>query len=108
MTTPLDTYRKEFPSADQQIEPLVLAFLAGLGFTDQSWHNDMCPSFLLSENKIAVYIDCADREKREFPEAERFSIHPIDDDGQIQDDPMPETFEDFEQLAARLRKIVGE
>lgn len=47
---------------------------------DSSWHNDACPSFMVSENGdtgefLQVYIDFADPEKREYTGTpSRFSV----------------------------------
>ncbi len=107
MTTPLDTYLREFSHADYAIEPVMLAFLAGLGFADHSWHNEPCPSFDIAEKQIVVYIDCLQRDKREHTECDRFSIHRTDDEGTMLDEVAPETFEEFGPFAARLREIIG-
>lgn len=44
------------------------------GFEDVSFANDACPSFASSELDVILMIDYADREMREYPETERFSL----------------------------------
>lgn len=63
------TYRTEFPDFDPATMPAIPA-----GWTDQSWHNDVCPSFTVFDG-VRVFIDYADPALREFPEGERFSLH---------------------------------
>lgn len=63
------SYREEFPTFD----PSTLPDLPK-GWTDQSWHNDSCPSFNAG-NGMVVFIDFAQPDDREFPECERFTVH---------------------------------
>lgn len=72
------TFRTEFPDFDDATAP---AALLALGFSDQSWHNDVCPSFDHGAAGVAVWVDYVDQAKREFPEGERFSVMPCDRDG---------------------------
>jgi hypothetical protein len=52
------------------------------GFEDVSWHNDTCPSAYNAAERLAIFVDYADPERREFPENDgRFSLVRTDDDG---------------------------
>jgi hypothetical protein len=63
-------WKVEFPDFDD--EPPA-AWLAEHSFEDVSWHNDVCPSWLC--DVFTLYVDYADPEKRDHPEAARFSLH---------------------------------
>jgi hypothetical protein len=77
------------------------------GFIDSSWHNDACPRFekkLLSGNTIEVWIDYAERSKRDRPDAPRYAVLHRDGDDNA-DGETAELFasEDGEQMLAYLR-----
>lgn len=68
--------REEFPDFDVATLPAIPG-----GLVDTSWRNDSCPVFELMRGDLsflAVYVDFADPQAREFPEMERFSIHRMD------------------------------
>jgi hypothetical protein len=46
-----------------------------VGFEDQSWKNDACPSFRHDGLSLTIYVDYADEDVREVPEAPRFSLY---------------------------------
>jgi hypothetical protein len=62
------TYREEFPDFDPATMPSIPA-----GWTDQSWHNDTCPSFYTSNGKV-VFVDFADVSLREWQDGKRFNV----------------------------------
>lgn len=62
------TYRTEFPDFDPATMPAIPA-----GWRDQSWHNDLCPSFNAGNGKV-VFIDFADPAQREMKEGARFVV----------------------------------
>jgi hypothetical protein len=57
----------DFPPADMpELSP---------GWEDKSWHNDACPSFHDGDLGLTLWIDYADREKREMPRySSRFTL----------------------------------
>jgi hypothetical protein len=63
------TYREEFPDFDPATMPSIPA-----GWTDQSWHNDTCPSFNTGNGKV-VFVDFADVSLREWNDGKRFNVH---------------------------------
>lgn len=58
------TYQTAFPDYDNA---LAAESLLAHGWKDESWHNDVCPSF--SKGRCAIFVDYLDAEKREIPEA---------------------------------------
>lgn len=55
------SYKYEFPDFDFEIPDLE-------GFTDNSWHNDICPSFVRQLNdtqEIVVWVNYANKKRRE-------------------------------------------
>lgn len=90
-------YREEFPDYPEDQMPAL-----SVDWWDGSWRNDACPSFhrLISGAKcIVLYIDYLDRERREFPETERFVVF-LDDFSKQIDAPRY----GFEDLAGALAK----
>lgn len=78
MTTPL--WQQEFPDypVDQFPSPIPA------GWVDESWHNNVCPSFIATEadgRALTVWIDYPDPAQREFPDSRRFSVSVHDEDG---------------------------
>ncbi len=69
----LPKWRREFPDFPAADMPELPAFAI-----DSSWHNDSCPSFMIAGDAIGahvmLFVDYADKAKREFPDTERFSI----------------------------------
>jgi hypothetical protein len=64
----------DFPAADMPAMPE--------GFEDVNWHNDTCPSFHNAAERMTIFVDYVDVEKREFPENEgRFSLVKTDENG---------------------------
>lgn len=69
------SFRTEFPDFPADAIPAL-----PVGFADQSWHNDTCPSFHHEGADLTVYIDYPDADMRELPEGERFNLHTTKDD----------------------------
>lgn len=74
---------REFPKLREEFPDFDVATLPDIpdGLVDMSWRNDSCPVFELMRGDLsflAVYVDFADPQAREFPEMERFSIHRLD------------------------------
>lgn len=45
------------------------------GYTDTSWHNDVCPTFTSDKDQLMIWVDYADRTQRESALADhRFRI----------------------------------
>lgn len=63
------TFQTEFPDFDATTLPAIPE-----GWTDTSWHNDICPSFNTGKGTY-VFVDFADIELREFDGCKRFSVH---------------------------------
>src|SRR3990167_10019665 len=62
-------YRDEFPSFDFDVPDVVTC---AWDFEDVSWRNDACPSFVC--DVFVLWIDFADPQRRERPEAPQFVI----------------------------------
>lgn len=63
------TYRDEFPDFDPATLPAIPP-----EWTDQSWHNDACPSFNTGKG-IVVFVDFENTADREFEGAcQRFCV----------------------------------
>ena len=62
------TYQTEFPDfvLDVDLPP---------GAVDTSWRNDSCPRFEYQTAGVFLFVDYANPEDREFPDAPRFSVH---------------------------------
>lgn len=60
-------WREEFPDYPAADMPEILD-----GFEDSSWANDVCPSFTC--DVFVLWIDYAERAKREFPDWARFTM----------------------------------
>jgi hypothetical protein len=64
------TYKTEFPD-------FVLDVEIPEGFTDQSWHNDVCPRFerdLPDGRYLVIWVDFADPKEREYSNCHRFAV----------------------------------
>jgi len=56
---------------------------SSIGFTDDSWHNDVCPSFVRGDLKL--WVDYADIDRRETGNS-RYTLCLMDGDGQCIED----------------------
>jgi len=63
-------YRTEFPDIEFELDTMPAIPSAWL---DTSWHNDSCPSFQCGA--LRIFVDYANAEDREVPEAPRYSVH---------------------------------
>jgi hypothetical protein len=54
--------------------------IEALGWTDISWHNDMCPSFTPDpdEDKIRLWVEHPDPNMREYDDQPRYVINRMD------------------------------
>lgn len=68
------TFRTEFPAFD--VCPQAVQLLAA-GFSDESWHNDACPSFHSPDGTRRVWADFADADLRDS-DAPRFGVQALD------------------------------
>lgn len=67
----MSLYEREFP----EMLPLPEASeLLAKGWTDHSWHNDVCPHFISPDRKLLIWVDAKTPEEREYPDNERFII----------------------------------
>lgn len=79
------TFRTEFPDFDPATMPAIPA-----DWTDCSWHNDTCPSFIAAGVQdyaepnwwmVHVFVDFLSTADREFPGGSRFQVVLNDDNG---------------------------
>lgn len=79
------TFRTEFPEFDPATMPAIPA-----DWTDCSWHNDTCPSFIAAGVQdyaapgwwtVSVFVDFLATADREFPGTPRFQVVFNDDGG---------------------------
>lgn len=63
------SYQTEFPDFNPPDMPTIPE-----GFEDTSWRNDSAPSFTNKTLRLRLFVDFADRNQREIPESERFSV----------------------------------
>ena len=61
------TYTSEFPDYDGVLPELE-------GWTDSSWHNDVCPSLTKDNGMWKIWVDYVDPAMREFPDGKRFTV----------------------------------
>lgn len=123
-THTLPRLTEEFGSYEVETLPPIPAH-----WEDISWHNDACPSFLVTPS-LCVFLDYADPAHSDFPEwrasgeLKRFSIAPMEDEQHINSDRaqelgLPENFhsDDWnevlaaligETFAANLREILSD
>jgi hypothetical protein len=66
---PYKLMAKEFPEFDQETLPAIPAT-----FTDSSWHNDACPSFVVEDIGLQIYIAEALDSERELQGGARFCV----------------------------------
>jgi len=118
------TYKTEFPAEYWPTDSEVAALLA-CGFVDTSWHNNVAPSFAKSlDNQplgdgsdVEIYIDAANPELREIPNAKRFTVvgyqdncpEPMfDDPDQVAEfDTLVEALECAEEYEADIFHIIN-
>jgi len=60
-------YRNQFPD-------FKLSYVIPEGFTDTSWKNDTCPSWINEEHNIKLFIEYDDPEKRENLDEDQFYV----------------------------------
>ena len=92
------TYATEFPD-------FVLDVVIPEGFHDQSWHNDVCPSF--SGRGVRLWIDYKDPEQREMM-GKRFMMQRENEDGEPQNEPddlLLET-DDWNEVLAKIATLL--
>jgi len=76
--------------------------LAQYGFTDQSWHNDACPSLYCpinhdDENYVTLWVDYHKPAMREFEEWSEFAVSVYKDGNQTE-------YSEYDNLDAALAK----
>ena len=83
-------YKTEFPDfPDADVPPVFLA----APWTDHSWHNDACPSFVRvipngDGKEVHVFVDYADIKLREYFEGvPRFVVFTTNNEGSLDDNP---------------------
>jgi hypothetical protein len=64
-------YLREFPDYDAELPTLE-------GFSDDSWHNDTCPSLVNPALGLKLWCEYADENKRECGGA-RYALHQHDE-----------------------------
>ena len=71
-------YKREFRDFDNDEAAQALI---GAGWTDESWHNDICPHF--TKGRVSIWTDFLDADLSEFPDrdADIYTVHQIDDEG---------------------------
>ena len=78
----MTTYRDEFPDFPEADMPAMPE-----GFTDSSWHNDVCPSIQNEKLGLRIFIDYVDVDQREVQEnGGRFIVYRTDDNKMPNDD----------------------
>jgi hypothetical protein len=101
--------RTGFPWVDEFgpefLVPPIVGESAG-EFADQSWGNDICPSFDCGETKdgqtISLWCDHPNPEEREMPEWKRFRVVVDDGKGLVED--VFET-DDINEAVAKVREL---
>lgn len=90
-------YREEFPDFPAEDMPNFPE-----GWTDSSWHNDICPSRMSPDDTIQVFVDYADPDRREMPELPRFSV------SRLSESDNPETLlesDDWSEVLAFIQTL---
>lgn len=49
------------------------------GWTDVSWHNDVCPCYARASGNVVIWIDYPDPSDREYYNTKRFRVVAYDD-----------------------------
>lgn len=60
-------YLTEFPDYDGTMPDVP-------GFTDQSWHNDICPKLMNADESVIIWCDYVNPELREMQAKYRFNV----------------------------------
>ena len=71
------SYKLEF-TKDYHPSKDIIKALEAIGAIDQSWHNDVCPSWSLNGKRL--FIDCESPKNREFKEMNSFFLTEYDED----------------------------
>jgi hypothetical protein len=76
-------YAKEFNHLEYNIPEFLLK---DKNWEDVSWHNDTCPRFEDKEHRLAIWVDCAEPECREFDDWKQYTVVELvpDSDGEMQ------------------------
>jgi hypothetical protein len=80
--------------------------LAPLGFTDESYGNDVCPSFVNPARSLVVFADHVDPAQREC-EWPRFTIQQLDDCGHPLHCGSYVCTESLPEVIERLGRVAG-
>jgi hypothetical protein len=97
MNTSVRTYANEFPGFE-----LGADITMPKGFVDESWHNDLMPTWINESLGLQIWVDHQDAAQREFPEAKRFTLCRIEGgDDIIETDNFREITLKIEELQAR-------
>lgn len=91
------TYKEEFPD-------FVLDVALPANFEDRSWRNDLSPCFINDARGLCLWVDYADPADREFGEGFRFSLTPVDSEGQHTDDEHLLDTDDYAEVLAFLNR----
>lgn len=94
-------YREEFPNYPVADMPTLPE-----GWEDESWHNDVCPSFRNDALRVRLFIDYPKLEDREL-EGARFCAYGIDEHGEmpLSDSGQCETLCEVEDFKTALNLI---
>ena len=98
----MSEYLDSFPEYETSDMPEIPA-----GFEDQSWHNDVMPSWTHSGAHLILWIAHSDKLKREDADAPRFQLYALDDDHQMTEDPAILSTDDWAEMAARIALLTG-
>lgn len=103
----ISAYRTEFPDFDAATLPELPE-----GFADTSWANEACPCFTDEATGLVLYVDYAEAEKREFPEAPRFGLNGMVYDRangwQLTNEAPLCVTDSWEEMLAEIEKAKGE
>lgn len=94
LTRERPAYLVEFPDFDHEVPDCLGAW----GFTDESWHNDVCPSFFHAGASLTLWIDYLDPTLREM-DGKTFCLVRLDEDRNRVGEPLAET-DDFDEVRA--------
>lgn len=101
------TWDTEFGS-EYAIEQPILDWFKEKGFRDDSWHNNICPSFLLQQAEtddyvVEIFVDAQNPKERESSIGPRFSVHWFDDYGDLAEHF---DFPTFAQVGAHFARVM--
>lgn len=97
--------REAFPLLAREFPDYPIASLPPIPahWVDRSWHNEPCPTFQIGEaDGQIVFIDFPDPAVREFPEMKRFTVHNLDQNGQLGTDSMGLETDDWAEVLAEV------